>query len=289
LPLSSHTRAFAVLGSPVRHSLSPAMHNPALAKLGLDAVYLAFEVKPEQLAAVLPVLAALGFGGVNCTIPLKEEAFRLVDRRDPSASLVGAVNTIQFTPEGRVGHNTDGYGVREALREAFGTQVPGGQFAVVGCGGAGRGVALYLANEGAKAVTLWNRTPERAVALASEIRALGRDTEVRILNDFDSDREAFQTCDVVVQCTSAGMKPGEESPVPAAAFRKGQVLLDTIYVARETPTMRAAATCHVRTANGVGMLLHQGARALEIWTGRPAPVEVMRAALQDRLKERKPA
>jgi shikimate dehydrogenase len=282
---TAHTRAYAVLGRPVRHSLSPALHNPALRALGLDAVYLAFEVGPERLGEALAGLAALGFGGVNCTIPLKEEAFRLVHRRDPSAEWVGAVNTIAFTPEGLVGHNTDGYGVEQALREAFGVEPAGTRFALLGCGGAGRGVALHLARAGAAALTLWNRTPERAQALAEELRRRAPGVAVE---EVDSPRDPrFAAAEVVLQCTAAGMGPEEESPAPPAAFRPGQRLLDTIYVHAETPTMRAARAAGAQAVNGLGMLLHQGVRALEIWTGRPAPVAVMRAALQAGLEARK--
>ena len=283
MPVTAHTRAYAVLGQPVRHSLSPVMHNAALEALGLDAVYLALEVAPDRLPAALTGLAALGFGGVNCTIPHKEAAFRLVDRRDPSADLVGAVNTIQFTPEGTVGHNTDGYGVQEALREAFGTTIPGTRFAIIGCGGAGRGIALHLARHGAASLVLWNRTPGRAEGLAKEVAALGAGPRVSVISDFTAGRDAFRSSSVVVQCTSSGMKPGDESPVPADAFHPGQSLLDTIYVSPETPSMRAARSVGARAVNGLGMLLHQGARALEIWTGLPAPVEVMRRALAERL------
>lgn len=283
---TAHTQPFAVLGSPVRHSLSPAMHNPALRALGLDAVYIAFEVTPERLGDTLRCFAELGFGGVNCTIPLKEEAFRRVGRRDGTAELVGAVNTVQFTPEGTVGHNTDGHGVQTALKEAFGAGIRGGRFAIVGCGGAGRGIALHLARHGAAALTLWNRTPDRAAALADEVRARAPGARVEVIADFTAGRDAFRAADVVVQCTSAGMKPGETSPVPAEAFHDGQALLDTIYVTDETPAMRAARAAGARAVNGIGMLLHQGARALEIWTGQAAPVAVMREALTAAIRAR---
>ena len=147
--ISGHTQPFAVVGHPIGHTLSPVMHNASFAALGLDAIYLAFDVKPERLMAVLPALRSMGFGGVNLTIPHKEVAFRGLEKLDASALLLGAVNTVQFSEGGMIGHNTDGFGFLRALDEAFGRNTTDDSVFVLGSGGAGRAVALMAAQAGA--------------------------------------------------------------------------------------------------------------------------------------------
>jgi shikimate dehydrogenase len=140
--------------------------------LGRDAVYLPYDVKPEALLETLESMRQMGFGGVNLTIPHKEVAFNGMDTLDASASLVGAVNTVQFTETGMVGHSTDGYGILQAIQEAFGLSVKGRSVAVIGCGGAGRSIALVCAQEGAAEITLWNRNRARAQKVAEEMRVV---------------------------------------------------------------------------------------------------------------------
>ena len=136
--ITGKTGAFGVLGHPIAHTLSPPMHNAALGEMGIDAVYLPFDVAPEWLLEVLAGMQAMGFGGVNLTIPHKEVAFHGLPRLDASAKLVGAVNTVEFSSDGMMGHSTDGYGILKAIDEGFGMGVKGRSVAVVGCGGAGR-------------------------------------------------------------------------------------------------------------------------------------------------------
>ncbi len=258
--LSGHTRPFAVLGHPIGHTLSPVMHNAAIGALGLDAVYLAFDVAPERLMEVLPAMAAMGFGGVNLTVPLKEVAYRGLESLAASAQLLGAVNTVECTPEGLRGHNTDGEGFERAVHEAFGEALAGRRVFVLGCGGAGRAVALTCARAGAERLWLADVDAGRLDRLADELQALPED--------------------LVVQATPVGMRPGESSLLPPSAFRPGQHAYDLIYMYPRTPFMEAAEAAGARAANGLGMLLHQGARAFEIWTGTRPPVAVMRAALE---------
>lgn len=279
--LSGHTRPFAVLGHPIGHTLSPVMHNAALRALEMDAVYLAFDVAPERLMGVLPAMADMGFGGVNLTVPLKEEAFRGLRLLDESARRLGAVNTVEFTAEGLKGHNTDGYGFLAALREAFGCGVEGRSVFVLGAGGAGRAVAITCAAQGAAAVSLADLDPLRAPRVAGEIRAWGGDCRVEAVAPGPEPwAAAARGADLVVQATPVGMKPDEPSLLPPSAFRAGQMAFDLIYMYPQTAFMRAAAAGGARGANGLGMLLHQGARALAIWTGRQPPVEIMRQALE---------
>ena len=271
--LSGHTQPFAVLGHPIGHTLSPIMHNASIQALGLDAIYLAFDVHPDRLLPVLDGMRALGFRGVNLTIPLKEVAFRGLPQLDPSARLLGSVNTVQFTPLGLVGHNTDGYGFLKAMEEAFGDGVNGASVHVLGAGGAGRAIALTSARAGAKSISIFDVDDKKTRAVADEIAKQFPKVSVRIGDD-------ARAADVIVQCTPIGMKPGDPSPLKPDQFRKSQRAFDLVYMYPETPFMAAAKSGGARAANGLGMLLHQGARAFEIWTGQPPRVDKMREALE---------
>ncbi|MEI7437183.1 MAG: shikimate dehydrogenase, partial [bacterium] len=178
--LSGTTRPYAVLGHPVRHTLSPAMHNAAFQALVRDAVYMAFDVAPEQLMQVLPAMAAMGFGGINLTVPLKEVAFRGLADLDPLARRLGAVNTVEILPDGLKGHNTDGCGFLRAIAEAFDFNVAGRSLFILGCGGAGRALAITAAVEGAARLVLADIDPARAARVCGEIRGISTATVVEI-------------------------------------------------------------------------------------------------------------
>ncbi len=281
MKISGNTKKFAVLGHPIGHTLSPVMHNAALQQLGWDAIYLAFDVHPDHLMEVLPALQKMGFGGVNLTVPLKEVAFRGLARLDASARLMGAVNTVQFGPEGLTGHNTDGAGFLQAVEEAFGRTVAGASVFVLGTGGAGRAVALASAGTGMKSIVLADVAQERCRRLAAELKEQGFQGTVDLALTPEAQLSAAKAADLVVQATPVGMKPDEASPLPAEAFRPGQLAFDLIYMFPQTPFMKAALHGGAQAANGLGMLLHQGARAFEIWTGQMPPRDVMRAALEN--------
>jgi shikimate dehydrogenase len=279
--LSGHTRPYAVLGHPIGHTLSPVMHNASFRSLGLDAIYLAFDVAPDRLAAVLPAMAAMGFGGVNLTVPLKETAFRLLDDLDESARMTGSVNTVEFTERGLRGHSTDGPGFLLALQEAFHCGPCGDTVFVLGCGGAGRAVAMACAGAGAARLRLADADATRAQALAEDMAAWSPQTDVQALSAASEVwAQASHLSDLVVQATPAGMKPGDRSPLAAAAFRDGQRVFDLIYMQPETPCMQAARAGGAQAANGLGMLLHQGARSFTIWTGDMPDLGAMRHALE---------
>jgi len=278
--LTGHTRPFAVLGHPIGHTLSPVMHNAALEALGLDAIYLAFDVEPARLLGVLPAMADLGFGGVNLTVPLKEVAFRGLEHLEPEARLLGAVNTVEILPNRELrGHNTDGYGFVAALREAFGIEARGRAVFVLGCGGAGRAVALTCAQAGAERLTLADADSERARRLSAEIAAAAPGTPAAVAPAADW-AAAARDAELVVQATPVGMRRGEPSLLGPEAFRPGQFVYDLIYMYPRTAFMDAALAAGAAVSNGLGMLLHQGARALEIWTGRQPPLAVMHRALE---------
>ena len=274
--ISGHTKVFAVLGHPIGHTLSPVMHNAAFQALGMDAIYLAFDVHPDRLLSVLAAMKDMGLGGVNITVPLKEVAAKGLPQLDDSARLLGAVNTVKFMPDGMIGYNTDGAGFLQAVEEAFGESVAGKSVFICGAGGAGRAVALVCAGSGVRSLTIADTDPARPGNVAREIGARSG-VSVTIASRWE---EEAREADIVVQATPLGMKPGDPLPLKAEAFRSGQAVFDLVYMYPETAFMKAAKAGGAQTANGLGMLLHQGVHAFEIWTGVKPPVDVMKKALE---------
>ena len=280
MKISGHTKPYAVLGHPIGHTLSPVMHNAAFQALGMDALYLAFDVHPDRLMSVLPAMADMGFGGVNLTVPLKEVALRGLAKLDESAQLLGAVNTVQFLAGEMIGHNTDGEGFLRAFEEAFGASIAGQSVFVLGTGGAGRAVALSCAGAGVKTISVADLDAVRAKKLAMELETRYFIQDCAAVTEGASIAAAARSADVVIHATPVGMKPEDASPLRPEAFRKGQRAFDLIYMYPETAFMKAARQGGAETANGLGMLLHQGAEAFELWTGVNPPVDVMRKALE---------
>jgi shikimate dehydrogenase len=279
--ISPSTKLYAVLGHPIRHSLSPAMHNAAMAALNMDAVYLAFDMPSEKLMRSLESLGELGFGGVNLTVPLKEVAFRGIANLDESARRLGSVNTVKFTSVGLEGFSTDGEGFLRAVREAFQITVMGRFLFILGCGGAGRAVALASAMAGASGLMLADIDPARIRKLAREIAGLpGKIKVSEIASDPGAWATAGREAELVVHATPVGMHPGDASPLAAESFRPDQLVYDLIYMFPETPLMKVARERGARVSNGLGMLLHQGARSFAIWTGVEPPADVMRQVLE---------
>ncbi len=276
---SGHTEPFAVLGHPAGHSLSPVMHNASFEALDMDAIYLAFDVHPNRLTDVLMAMRDMGFRGANLTVPLKEIAFRDLSNLDESAQLLGAVNTVAFTPDAMVGYNTDGDGFLAAVDEAFGPSIRGETVFVLGAGGVGRTVALVCARQGARRVVVSDVDHARSKQVAREIADAYPDTEAPIAAP-TALAETAREADLVVQCTPVGMKESDPSLLGPDAFREGQKVFDLIYMYPETAILRTAREAGAQTGNGLGMLLHQGARSFTIWTKKEASVAAMRAALE---------
>lgn len=278
--ISGRTKVFAVLGHPISHSLSPLMHNAAFQALGMDAVYVAFDVHPNDIGPVLRTMHRMGFGGANLTVPLKEAALPHLDRLDETAHNLGAVNTVRFGSDGIVGYNTDGPGFLRAFREAFGCGPTQRSVFIVGTGGAGRAVAITLAGEGVLTIRMTDLDLSRAEKLRAELETQYFIQDVTVVREPTEIIEAAREADIVIQATPLGMKADDPSPLPPDAFRPGQLAFDLVYVFPETPFMKAARAGGARAVNGLGMLLHQGAYAFEIWTGRTPPLDEMRRALE---------
>ncbi|HRV30946.1 MAG TPA: shikimate dehydrogenase [Kiritimatiellia bacterium] len=281
---------FALLGHPVGHSLSPAMHNAAFKALGIHARYSLLDVLPGDIPRTLEDLQQKNFGGVNITIPHKEEAFRFLKAHhevSPHARALQSVNTVVFRPDGKLyGDNTDAPGFLDALREAFRATPRGKRILLLGCGGAGRALALTCARQGATAMFVSDINMKARCRLRRDLKKVAPQMEVGGVALSRAEQVAPH-CDVIIQATPVGMKPGDPPLLPATAFRKGQMVFDLIYRPALTPTLAAAQEAGARTQNGLGMLLHQGARAFQLWTGRKPPVAVMRAALEKALKARR--
>lgn len=265
------------------------MHEAALRRLGLDARYLAFEIAPEQLRDAIRALRPLGFWGVNVTIPYKEAVLRHLDRLAPGAAAIGAVNTVVVGPRGLVGHNTDAPGFLVALREGGRTGVRGARVLLVGAGGAARAVAHAALAGGCRSLVVANRTPDRARALRRSLllRFPGADVSATAAAGPRFEQLAAAS-GVLVNTTPLGGRPSDPLPVPGTALRPGQVVVDIVYRPRRTPLLAAAREAGARTVDGLGMLLHQGALALRLWTGLEPPLATMRRAL-DRAARRGPA
>jgi len=277
----SKAMVLGILGWPVAHSRSPAMQNAALAALGIAGSYVPFEVKPESLGDAVRGLRALGVDGVNVTLPHKLEVMAFLDEVDPDARAIGAVNTIAREGDRLLGFNTDAPGLVRSL-EASGVALRGARVVVLGAGGAARAAAVGIARAGAARIFVAARRPEQAETLITELGSvLGCPSSA---GGMDALATELAGCDLLVQSTSATLHGNPAAQpfadgLPLDALPPGAVVSDLVYQPLRTTVLAAAEARGLRTVDGLGMLLHQGALSFERWTGRQAPVEVMRAAL----------
>jgi shikimate dehydrogenase len=274
--MRDRARLFGVLGDPVDHSLSPAMQNAAFAACRLPHVYLRYRVTPDELPAAFAEARRLGMGGLNLTVPLKETALGLIDAVTPEAERVGAVNTIVFAGGRLLGDNTDTAGFRRAVDGLVALE--GARALVIGAGGSARAVGSALVAGGCAALTIANRTVGRAEALARTLATLGRTRVASAPLEALEDDRALEGTTLVVNTTSTGLGEGT-IPLRYGATPRQCLFVDLVYGPRPTPFLRLGARAHRRVLDGAAMLLHQGALAFEAWTGRPAPLPAMAAAL----------
>lgn len=280
--MDTATVMHGVFGDPIKHSKSPVMHNRAFRELGLNAAYAAFHVGPGRLKDAVAGIRALGFRGVNVTIPHKVEVMDYLDAIDEDARAIGAVNTIVNDDGKLTGFNTDGIGYVRSLREEAGFEVAGRKVLLLGAGGAARGVAYALAKEGAAAVYIANRTVSKAVDLAAAISPYAPAHGMSFGDIADIRGEV----DLIVNNTSVGMHPNvNETPIDTSWFHDGLTVSDLIYNPPVTRLLREAEAKGAAIHGGLGMFIYQGAYAFEYWTGREAPVAVMRAAVLEAFGE----
>lgn len=288
LSIDARTRTLGLIGHPVGHSLSPVIHNAAFAALGLNACYLSWDVEPTRLGDALDGARAMGFAGLNVTIPHKETVTSWLDELSPSAVMAGAVNVIENRNGYLIGHNTDGAGFLRALALDCGFQPAGKRVLILGAGGAARAIASALIAAGVGRLTVANRTLSRAQDLVAHLTRTF--PSAGAVNAVDLGPESamagvLSECNLVINCTPVGMPPATGlSPLAAVDDLPGECLVaDTIFNPRRTRLLAMAEARGLRTMGGQGMLVHQAALAWEIWFGQPGPVGIMARALDEAL------
>jgi len=277
MAVSGKTKVCGLIGDPVEHTMSPAIHNAAFRELGLDYIYLPFHVKKEGLVNAITGMRALNIRGLNVTIPHKVDVLRFLDKLDPLAEKIGAVNTIVNDDGFLTGYNTDAAGWLQAMLSR-GCDPSNKKVAVLGAGGASRAISFILAERGAHLVILNRRLElEWAEELAGRISTtFSRETRALELNRTNL-TGALEKAEILVNATSVGMSPDtDQTPVDSDLLRPDLIVSDIVYNPVKTRLLREAETAGAKTAGGLEMLVWQGALAFEKWTGQKAPIELMR-------------
>jgi shikimate dehydrogenase len=276
-----------VFGDPVEHSLSPQMQNAALRHCKIDMQYARFHISPGELPEAFDCVRKLGFIGLNLTIPHKIAALEVLDSADDNANRIGAANVVKIDDGKLRGFNTDGRGFSRAVREGFSIDLRDLRVMILGAGGVARAIALQCAKENCERLVIANGTMEKGQQLADSLRdffsgpkVLGPVSRLQAI-PWEENAFRFQIAnvDLLVNATPVGLNRGDASPIPARLLAPHVMVYDTIYSDKRTPLLTAAIEAGARGANGLSMLLHQGALAFEIWFQREAPLEVMRAAI----------
>lgn len=278
--------SLAVLGHPIKHSISPPMHNAALAELArengrfADWKYFRFEIRPEDLPPALDLLHAKKFHGVNLTVPHKVIAFDLVSAVDPAAQPVGAINTLLWTEAGWNGFNTDGYGLATAIRETLDLSLAGAHVILLGAGGAARGAAVECVQHRCSSLWIGNRTRDNLDTLIQLLTPLAQGTLLRSFT-LDAAPPILPTGAILIQATTVGLQSTPAVPFQIRMLKGPAGVFDMIYNPPETPLLADARRLGIPHANGLSMLVHQGAKSLEIWSGiaatKTAPTMLMAA------------
>jgi len=284
MEISGKTRVCGIIGDPVEHSLSPAMHNAAFQELNLDFVYVAFRVRKDELREAILGAKSLNIRGLNVTMPHKSAVMEYLDEIDPTARSIGAVNTI-LNDEGRlIGYDTDGVGALKALKEN-GISLEGKKLLLLGAGGAGKAIAFHAAQE-VEELRILNRTIRKAKDLAEVLRKkFGKKIEGNSLSA-KIIRKELEDADILVNATSVGMHPkDDQSLIDPEWLRPTLCVMDIVYNPIETRLAKDAGSVGAKVVSGVDMLVYQGAASFEIWTNHPAPVKVMKKAILNKLSE----
>ncbi len=276
--INSRTELYCIFGNPVRHSISPVIHNAAFTESGIDAVYLAFE--PASIGAAVSSMKTLGIRGASVTIPFKIEVCDLCDEIDPLAADIGSVNTLANSGGRIKGYNTDGYGAIRSI-EQRGISLGGKTCLILGNGGSARAIAFTMAEHGAS-IIIAGRNEERIAKLAGDLSKISREVRYALLNSLD--RSFMETIDIIINTTPIGMTPDTGAvPIDTGCINKHHIVFDIVYAPHETRLLAAAREQGCPVVFGIDMLVMQGARQFEIWTGMDAPVETMRRAAHKHL------
>ncbi|OON85823.1 shikimate dehydrogenase [Oribacterium sp. C9] len=289
MEISGRTKMICLLGSPVAHSLSPAMHNEGFKQLNLDYSYLAFDIKEGELQGVLDSFKRMGVRGFNLTMPLKTEMVSLCDKMSTAAEIAGTVNTVVIEEDGTVtGHTTDGIGFTESARQS-GVDFAGKKVTLLGTGGAGIAILVQLALDGAGEVTVFERAgsrfKDRTAKVVSELNSR-TSCRVNVLDYDDSSlKKEISESALLINATNVGMAPNTEGNLikdaswlteRAPGITEPLAVSDVIYNPRKTKLLEMAEECGLNAFNGMYMLLYQGAAAFELWTGQKMPVEIVK-------------
>jgi shikimate dehydrogenase len=272
-------KTFGLVGYPVKHSLSPAMHNAAFKFLKIDAQYKLFELRPEEIGPFFCCLREKNIYGVNVTIPYKEAVISMMDKLTEDASLIGAVNTVKFEDGKLIGHNTDGNGFIQDLSVFFPGGISGINVSIIGAGGAAKAVGISLARHGVKNIAFYDIDKNRTNGLAHKI---GTELKLCPAEAVDSIEGLLKNRpDLLINASGVGMKESDQVLVSKKDISEEVFVYDLIYNPFKTKLLQLADESGLRFANGLGMLLYQGALAFKFWTGQDAPVDQMRKALKE--------
>lgn len=284
--VNGETRLLGIIGYPLTYTVSPAMHNAVLEHLGMNFAYVPLVVESGSLYHALEGVKALGFVGVNVTMPHKEAVVPYMDEVASYAEMVGAVNTIHIKDGRLIGYNTDGRGFISSLENDAGFEAEGKKVVILGAGGGARSVAVSLCLAKAAAITIANRTVDRAESLAEMLSAKfgGCDVSAVSLED-DGLAKAMSAAELVVNAIPVGMDPEVEVPAAIESVSKKHLVFDLVYKPEESPVLAAAGAKGAKCQNGLGMLAYQGANSFEIWTGHTAPTDVMIGAARKALAD----
>jgi len=280
MTVNSYTQLYCIFGSPVRHSLSPIMHNRAFLSMGMNALYMAFE--PETIKSALDSMKSLGIAGASITIPFKIEAMKYMDYIDPLAESIGSVNTV-FNDNGVLkGYNTDGYGALDAIKNN-GIQVNGEKVLILGNGGSARSIAFTLLSSGAE-VYISGRNHEKIVSLTDDLKQEYKSVDYILTESIQ--KNFMENINIIINTTPLGMFPDIDSiPISAELLNSEHIVFDIVYAPESTHLLNCALSKGCKIIKGLDMLVYQGARQFNIWTGASPPVDIMKRTLNEYLNK----
>lgn len=280
--IDGHTLLIGLMAYPIRHSMSPTMHNNAFAKLGLNYAYLAFEIDNDKLEDAVQSIRTLDMRGCNISMPNKQKILPYLDKLSPAAKMAGAVNTVVNDNGVLTGYTTDGTGFMKSLEDE-GLDIRGKKVVLAGAGGAGTPIAIQAALDGVAEIAIFNRDDRNFETARQNVEIINKETDCKAslhrLEDSEDFKQCLAECDIYCDATGAGMKPLEDVSLvnDPSWFHEDMIVYDTVYAPRETKLMKIAKSAGVKHVhNGLGMMLEQGAEAFKLWTGKEMPVDYIR-------------